>query len=414
MPSFRVGVVAMETTDTNGGSYTFQREIVNALLRESSGVGIEWVLIAPKNGVTSQLELSPQTIQSVEISLGANDNKTGLIRNWFSSHLKSVFNGSPFKDKSQRRSEFFERELRSLHLSMIWYLGPHPYTREIPYALTVWDIQHRIQPWFPEISRKGIWVEREVGTAAQLQQAVFLITGNNVGAGQISSAYSVPLTKIIINPLPAPSDTIEYKQDQNMSKTILNWRKGIGEFILYPAQFWPHKNHKVLLEAIAHLAATSPAFPKLVFTGSDKGNLKYIREIADELQVNQHVINLGFVDRQDLLYLYSQANALVFPSMFGPDNIPPLEAMALGCPVIVADEPGMREQLEPAAIFLSPTEPIEWAEAITALSQDAKLRETLITLGKDLIQYRTTEEYITIARTHFLNFKKIRETWPVQ
>ena len=411
---FRVGVIAMESTGTNGGSFTFQHEVVRTLFQRPTVLGIEWVVITPRDGVVGQLGLSSQSIQHVEMSLSARDHKIGLARKWLSTHLKSLVSGSRFKSKTERRSEFFESKLRTLHLDMLWYLGPLAQTQEIPYALTVWDIQHRLQPWFPEVSSKGIWMQRELLTISHLQRSTFIITGNNVGATQISSAYSIPPDRILVNPLPVPTDAIAYGQNPIASETMRPWREGIGNFIIYPAQFWAHKNHKVLLDALAHLASGSEDVPKLVFTGSDKGNLDYIRVLIENLQIERHVVNLGFVTRHDLLYLYSEATALVFPSMFGPDNIPPLEAMAIGCPVLVADDPGMREQLGSAAMHLSPTDPLEWASAVTTLSEDAELRETMIARGKNRIQACTTEIYVDKIQSRLLEFKKIRETWPTQ
>jgi glycosyltransferase involved in cell wall biosynthesis len=411
---FRVGVIALEPSAKSGGAYTFQYEIVRTLYEQPAVPGIEWIVVSPRDAVVSQLGLSSQSIQHVEMSLSARDHKIGLARKWLSTHLKSLVSGSRFKSKTERRSEFFESKLHTLHLDMLWYLGPHPPTQEIPYALTVWDIQHRLQPWFPEVSSKGIWMQRELLTISHLQRSTFIITGNNVGATQISSAYSIPPDRILVNPLPVPTDAIAYGQNPIGSQSMRSWWEGIGDFIIYPAQFWAHKNHKVLLEAIAHLASISDDVPKLVLTGSDKGNLDFIQSLTEKLQVSEHVINLGFVDRTDLLYLYSKATALVFPSMFGPDNIPPLEAMAIGCPVLVADDPGMREQLGSAAMHLSPTDPIEWASAVTTLSEDAELREMLITRGRTRIQSCTTEIYVDKVQSRLLEFKKIRETWPTQ
>jgi glycosyltransferase involved in cell wall biosynthesis len=294
---------------------------------------------------------------------------------------------------------------------MIWYLGPHPYTQEIPYALTVWDIQHRLQPWFPEVSSNGMWVLRELSTTSFIQRATIIVTGNMVGVQQISSAYSIPMDRILVNALPVPSDAISYKGNPKSSEEIRNWREEVGDFVLYPAQFWPHKNHKVLLETISILVSNGDLIPKLVFTGSDKGNLDYINALIKDLKIENYVINLGFISRQDLLYLYTEANALVFPSMFGPDNIPPLEAMAVGCPVLVSDDPGMREQLGSAAIYVSPTSPLDWANAIREVHREPKLRETLVKAGIERVNDCTSAEYIETVRERILEFKKIRETW---
>jgi glycosyltransferase involved in cell wall biosynthesis len=408
---FRVGVVATDASGTNGGSFTFQDELVRTLFNETNNSDINWVVITPPGGIVNQLGLTSTSIQSVELSLDARAHKFGLCRKWLASLTNSLLKGSHFKNRAQRRSEYFENQLSFLQLDMIWYLGPHPYTQEIPYALTVWDIQHRLQPWFPEVSSNGVWMLRELGTASFIQRATIIVTGNMVGAHQISSTYSIPMDRILVNALPAPSDAIIYKENPKSSEDIRKWREEVGAFILYPAQFWPHKNHKVLLEAISISVSDGDFMPKLVLTGSDKGNLDYMNALIKDLKIDNCVINLGFVSRQDLLYLYTEANALVFPSMFGPDNIPPLEAMAVGCPVLVSDDPGMREQLGSSAIYVSPTSPLDWANAIREVHREPKLRQTLVMAGIEKINACNSGEYIKTVRQRMLEFKQIRETW---
>ena len=61
---------------------------------------------------------------------------------------------------------------------------------------------------------------------------------------------------------------------------------------------------------------------------------------ARELGVAERVHFLGFVETDELVALYHHAHALTYMSLFGPENLPPLEAMALGCPVVAADVPG--------------------------------------------------------------------------
>jgi glycosyltransferase involved in cell wall biosynthesis len=102
-----------------------------------------------------------------------------------------------------------------------------------------------------------------------------------------------------------------------------------GEFVFYPTQSWPHKNHLHLLEAVQTLHRRHQWNGMLVCCGSDKGNLNYLKERATEF---------GIVER-----------ALTFVSYFGPDNLPPLEAFALGCPVIASAIEGSEEQLGSAA-----------------------------------------------------------------
>src|SRR5207249_4800394 len=117
------------------------------------------------------------------------------------------------------------------------------------------------------------------------------------------------------------------------------------EFLFYPAQFWPHKNHVNLLLALDLLRGSAGVELDLVLTGSDKGNLNHVTKTAVALGLTSQVHILGFVPKADLRELYREAVSLTFASFFGPDNIPPLEAFALGCPVVAAAVPGSEEQL---------------------------------------------------------------------
>lgn len=72
---------------------------------------------------------------------------------------------------------------------------------------------------------------------------------------------------------------------------------------------------------------------------------------------------------------------MVMPSYFGPTNIPPLEAMALGCPVIVSNKYAMPEQVGDAGLSFNPDSPEEIAQKIELVWQDEHLRQEMIRKG---------------------------------
>ena len=131
-----------------------------------------------------------------------------------------------------------------------------------------------------------------------------------------------------------------------------------------------------------------------MLTGSDKGVLKKIKSLIKDLNLDTKVIYLGFVPRELVGTLYSKAFALVYPSFFGPDNIPPLEAMSYGTPALVADVPGSTEQYGDAVLRFNPNNPIEIAECIDQLSKDLAMRNQLINLGFKLVKQLTPSEYV--------------------
>src|SRR5688500_996704 len=95
-------------------------------------------------------------------------------------------------------------------------------------------------------------------------------------------------------------------------------------FLLYPARPWPHKNHDRLFEAFALLRQERPEL-RLVLTG---GGHRPATQPGVEVR--------GLVSDDELVSLYRRAAALVFPSRYEGFGVPPLEAMACGCPVAAA------------------------------------------------------------------------------
>ncbi len=124
------------------------------------------------------------------------------------------------------------------------------------------------------------------------------------------------------------------------------------EFILYPANRWPHKNHARLFEAFALLRLERPEL-RLVLTGSghDSG-------APPGVEVRGHVSD------DELTELYATASALVFPSLYEGFGLPPLEAMASGCPVVAAHAGSLPEVCGDAARYFDPTSPAEIAQAV--------------------------------------------------
>jgi glycosyltransferase involved in cell wall biosynthesis len=116
-----------------------------------------------------------------------------------------------------------------------------------------------------------------------------------------------------------------------------------GPFLLYPANWWPHKNHELLLEAFALVSRTRPEL-RLVLTGAGHpGGLP------------DGVATLGRVSDDRLADLYQSAAAVVFPSLYEGFGLPPLEAMACGCPVAVSRVAALPEVCGDAAVYFDPT-----------------------------------------------------------
>jgi glycosyltransferase involved in cell wall biosynthesis len=306
--------------------------------------------------------------------------------------------------------ELLERAIGREKLDLVWYMIPNGFPLSIPFIATVWDLEHRKQPYFPEVSvTVWTWTERELNYSALLPRASVIITGTEVGKSEVVKYYGVNADNVTVIPFPTPP--VGFRPTADEIRAVLKKYAITEKFLLYPAQLWAHKNHANLLMSLAVLQRESGFRPSLVLTGSDKGNREHVHKLVDELQLSGEVFDLGFVSREELNCLYASAVALVFPSFFGPDNLPPLEAFALGCPVVAADIPGAREQLGRGALYFDPLDPRQIAARILEVWGHSECRRRLIEEGAVISRQRTPEAYISEVCKMLDRFEAIRRCW---
>ncbi|MFM7620659.1 MAG: glycosyltransferase, partial [Alphaproteobacteria bacterium] len=252
-------------------------------------------------------------------------------------NLKKTQNNSKvnfFNKKLQNKINLLNDELQKNKIDFCWIACPSYVDINCPYAFTVWDLAHRLHTYFPEVSLSG-WKfdDREQFYQRMINKSSYVIIGNKEGAKQVNQFYNYPIERIKTIAMPTPNYVYELKsEDSFIEKNNLIAK----QYLFYPAQFWPHKNHIAILNAFKILLQKNESFKnfKIVFTVSNKGNEEHIKEKTHEYGLEKFVKFLGFVKKEQVISLYQNAFALVYPSMFGPDNIHPLEAMALNCPVI--------------------------------------------------------------------------------
>lgn len=294
-------------------------------------------------------------------------------------------------------------------IELAWFVTVPIYeTVDAPYIFTVWDLMHRAHPCFPEVGAFGGWPwdQRERFYQHILPRATYVVTGNEAGKKDVVDFYRVSPERVKTLPLPTP--------DFALGSVTPRAPAGFDDrtpFLFYPAQFWPHKNHVTLLMALKLLAESDRMDFSVVLTGADKGNLNFVRQAAKDLGLEDRVRILGFVSRDELVYLYQNAFALAYPSYFGPDNIPPMEAFALGCPVVAAGVPGAEEQMGDAALFFDPNSETQLAARIKELHSTPGLRDALIQRGRTRARQWTARDYVLRIFQIAEDFQSMRRNW---
>jgi glycosyltransferase involved in cell wall biosynthesis len=390
----RVGVVSGYVSPSFGGVHAFIADVVSAIKSCSSDhtfIIYEEELQRPGafSGKPAWRRAAGRTVRALSI---------GRVVGWAARQI------SP---SSGHSVSAFEEFVRTSEIDLVWFLLPYHDPVSVPYVATPYDLQHRVQPCFPEVSHR--WKERERSYAAVLPRATRIITGTQTGKNEIVTLYGVYPDNVVVVPMPSSVPDTDFEDDV---RTDFRSKYGItGEFLLYPAQFWPHKNHVNLLLALDQIRTDTGLELDLVLTGSDQGNLDHVRRVVASLGLGAQVHILGFVPRVDLDKLYRAAVALIYPSFFGPDNLPPLEAFARNCPVAAARVAGAEEQLESAALFFNPSDPADIARAILTLYRDNELRSELVRRGKRLVSARSPETYVARICQILDDLARIRRCW---
>jgi glycosyltransferase involved in cell wall biosynthesis len=142
-------------------------------------------------------------------------------------------------------------------------------------------------------------------------------------------------------------------------------RHGLKDpYVLYVGGFSPRKNLGALVEAFARAKPDLGDGRKLAIAGSPDAALGQALELAHRLGCGKHIACLGHVGQGDMPYLYSAADVFVYPSLYEGFGLPPLEAMACGCPVVASDAASLPEVCGPAALLVDARDPGALAAAI--------------------------------------------------
>ena len=313
-------------TQTMTGIQRFSYEMCKALIDN----GNEIILLAPKK-ISKEYNLKCRVIQfgvfsgviweHIELPIFLLKNKNPLLLNF----------GSP---------------------------GPIFYSNRI---VTVHDISFHIHPeWFSKVY--GTYYRLITPIFTRLSKKV--ITVSEFSKNEIKNWLKIPDDKIVII-YNAVSESIK----KNLSKPSINY----GKYILTVASLDPRKNIAMLVEAYEQTGIENEI--KLVLAGrsSPLFNMKFSEKILSN--------SVGYVSDEELVSLYENAIIFLYPSLYEGFGIPPLEAMSLGCPVILSDIPVFKEIFGDAACYVNPNSSESIRDGILAVLNNESYRKELIIKG---------------------------------
>lgn len=158
---------------------------------------------------------------------------------------------------------------------------------------------------------------------------------------------------------------------------VAGWEK----FIYYPANFWEHKNHRALLQALQQLRSHRLNV-RCVFTGSLFGRESEWNALVAETGTGESVRHLGRRSRDEISWLFRHARGVMIPSRFEGFGIPVVEAMHCGCPVACSGGTSLPEVAGNAALYFDPRDVQDIADAVARIWTDDRLCAQLIERGQ--------------------------------
>ena len=264
----------------------------------------------------------------------------------------------------------------------------------VPALVSIHDLMHRYERRFPESASGWEYFSRERNLVNICRWSKGVLVDSEIGRRHVHECYAMPTERIFVLPYTAPSTISTARTPPDFNRRYRLPEK----FLFYPAQFWAHKNHKGLIEAISLLKKDHPDL-KLVLAGSRKNAYDSVVNLVRALGLADDVMFLGYVPEDDISELYRRARALVMPTFYGPTNIPPLEAFAVGCPVAISGIYAMPEQVGDAALVFNPESTVEIAACIRRLWLDDALCAELIVRGKRRAEAWGPQEFQERLRT---------------
>ena len=378
-----VALVLLNNART-GGASSYEREVIKSIsLNELSD--FEFIIYTPK----SLLKTTKEQFTTFRV----RSYKAGLLALFF-LNLRVTLSGYKILKSIGLKYGRLERKFRQDDVSLAYFLCPNAIALDLvdtPMINTVWDLGHRDLPEFIEISGDRHFEEREFFYRMALPKSFRVVVDTERTSDRIQSVYGVLKNKVIVGGLAVTKPSVP---EIMSSKT--------EQFFLYPAQFWPHKRHALLLEAFK-IVCEQNADCKLILTGSDKGNLEHVVQRAKTLGISERIEFMGFVDSPKLATLMQKALCLVFPSQLGPSNLPPLEAAMLGTRSLVSNVHSDPMLSNPLITIVPSQDADVWAEAMLRILTE---KEPNFEALPD-----TESQLLCQLFSSFSEFKTHREEW---
>lgn len=238
----------------------------------------------------------------------------------------------------------FENFIKKNCIDLVVFNSPSYYIfycKKINYVINIWNTEIKNNNFFPEFKINLAYEHQNRIIKEAVDNAFRIIVFTKQNKKDLENIYNCNSNKIIeqimIPNLPnIYESSLYYDFNSFFNYYKINFKD--TKFFLYPAQYYPHKNHKFLIDVINFLKKKTTKKFIFIFTGIDKGNLFFLKNIVNSLELDKEIIFYENIDDKKLISLYIGCDALISATYLGRISLPLLEAFYFKKPIFYPAE----------------------------------------------------------------------------
>jgi glycosyltransferase involved in cell wall biosynthesis len=237
-----------------------------------------------------------------------------LSRLYSIDYLKRLFNKLNIKHS-------FTKFLKKNNFEIIIFLSPHQlslYCSDVNFVINIWDIDHK-KSSYPEHHIDNTFEKRENFLNYVLFKSFKIIVAHEQIKNDLVKLYKCNPDKILVQSFISYLPYIANKKIKQNNSKLSSYQIPFHKKILfYPATFWPHKNHKYIIDAAIILKKKSINNFHFLFCGSDRGNFDFIKNEIEKNELNKLFTIIPFISHEEIIFFYENVFGVVMPTIGGP------------------------------------------------------------------------------------------------
>ena len=206
-----------------------------------------------------------------------------------------------------------------------------PYHLRKPTVVSLHDIQH---VHFPEFFSPAVLKDRNITYPLSAQQADYLQASSEHMREDFLTHFPFLQTRQVVK-IQEGVDTDLFRTSSDGPDLVKKYSLP-NQFLYYPAQLWPHKNHMTVLRALQEIRDKHRKVIPLVMTGAEYSATDELLSCIAQLTLRGQVHYLGKIPFDDVVGLYRNARFLITAVLYESTSLPILEAAASGTPIIAS------------------------------------------------------------------------------